>query len=33
MGGFQSERIFLWHIVMSKRGQRRTVYPRVNLKT
>jgi len=32
-GAFLSESIYLWHIVMSKRGQRREVYPRVNLKT
>lgn len=31
-GAFMSESTFLWHIVMSKRGQRREVYPRVNLK-
>jgi cyclopropane-fatty-acyl-phospholipid synthase len=32
-GAFSAESTFLWHIVMSKRGQRRSVYPRVNLKT
>jgi len=28
---FETEHINLWHIVMSKEGQRRAVYPRVNL--
>ena len=32
-GAFLSESIYLWHLVMSKRGQRRSVYPRVNLMT
>ncbi len=29
--GFETEHIFLWHLVMSKEGHRRAVYPRVNL--
>ncbi len=29
--GFETEHIFLWHLVMSKEGHGRAVYPRVNL--
>ena len=29
--GFESEHIYLWHLVMSKEGHGRGVYPRVNL--
>jgi cyclopropane-fatty-acyl-phospholipid synthase len=29
--GFETENIFLWHLVMTKQGLGQTVYPRVNL--
>ena len=29
--GFESEHVYLWHLVMSKEGRGRGVYPRVNL--
>jgi cyclopropane-fatty-acyl-phospholipid synthase len=29
--GFETEHVHLWHLVMSKEGTRRAVYPRVNL--
>ena len=28
---FETEHLFLWHLVMSKEGFGRSVYPRVNL--
>jgi hypothetical protein len=29
--GFETEHIFLWHLVMTKQGLGKSVYPRVNL--
>jgi cyclopropane-fatty-acyl-phospholipid synthase len=31
--GFETEHMYLWHLVMSKEGMGRSVYPRVNLLT
>jgi hypothetical protein len=31
--GFETEHIFLWHLVMTKHGFGTGVYPRVNLQT
>ena len=30
---FETENLFLWHIVLTKHGLTRKVYPRINLKT